>query len=126
MDKASGTPDDFATLLAEKNERICMCEEEIKAQALMIQKLKHQLAGHRQHRFGQKSEGLDQLGLQLAEDEGIAAALASDETDDVPSVDEKATPKRKALPANLPRREEVLSPGDICSCGVLCVPSRRM
>ena len=117
MDHVSATPDNYATLLAEKNERISMCEAEIKAQALMIQKLKHQLAGHRQHRFGQKSEALDQLGLQLAEDEEIAAALTSDETDDVPSVDEKTPPKRKPLPANLLRHEEVLSPGDTCSCG---------
>ncbi|MGB0853067.1 MAG: IS66 family transposase [Pikeienuella sp.] len=95
-----------------------MCEAEIKAQALMIQKLKHQLAGHRQHRFGQKSEGLDQLGLQLAEEEEIAAAVsAPDSVDAASTVDEKATPKRKPLPANLPRHEEVLSPGDTCSCG---------
>lgn len=118
MDHALGTPDNYAALLAEKNERISMCEAEIKAQALMIQKLKHQLAGHRQHRFGQKSEGLDQLGLQLVEEEEIAAAVSAPDAVDAASiVGETATPKRRPLPANLPRHEEVLSPGDTCSCG---------
>jgi hypothetical protein len=32
----------------------------VKAQALKIAKLEHQLAGHRQHRFGSKSETSDQ------------------------------------------------------------------
>ena len=36
-----------------------------KAQALYIEKLKHQLAGHQKHRFGSKSESSDQLNLQL-------------------------------------------------------------
>ncbi len=34
---------------------------EVKSQALLIEKLKHQLAGHNRHRFGSKSESLDQL-----------------------------------------------------------------
>lgn len=36
-----------------------------KTQALQIEKLKHQLAGHQRHRFGSKSESADQLNLQL-------------------------------------------------------------
>lgn len=46
-----------------------------KAQALEIEKLKHQLAGHNRHRFRSKSESADQLNLQLRlEEKGTAAA----------------------------------------------------
>ena len=41
---------------------------EVKAQALMIEKLQHQLHGANRHRFGSKSEGMDQLRL-FAENE---------------------------------------------------------
>jgi len=39
--------------------------ELVKSQALQIEKLKHELAGHRRHRFGTKSEALEQLELAL-------------------------------------------------------------
>jgi transposase len=39
----------------------------VKAQALKIAKLEHQLAGHNRHRFGSKSETMDQLQLKLEE-----------------------------------------------------------
>ncbi len=55
----------------------------VKAQALRIAKLEHQLAGLRRHRFGSISESLDQLQLQLRlEDEEIAAALAGEAAGD--------------------------------------------
>ena len=54
---------------------------EVKAQALMIEKLQHQLHGANRHRFGSKSEGMDQLQL-FAENEEIAeAAVKAAETD---------------------------------------------
>ena len=43
---------------------------EVKAQALMIEKLQHQLHGANRHRFGSKSEGMDQLQL-FAENEEL-------------------------------------------------------
>ena len=53
-----------------------------KAQALEIEKLKHQLAGHNRHRFGSKSESADQLNLQLRlEEEETAAARITAEED---------------------------------------------
>ena len=53
---------------------------EVKAQALMIEKLQHQLHGANRHRFGSKSEGMDQLQL-FAENEEIAeAAVKAAET----------------------------------------------
>ena len=36
-----------------------------KSQALQIEKLKHQSAGHQPHRFGSKLESADQLNLQF-------------------------------------------------------------
>ena len=90
----------------------------VKSQALRIAKLEHQLAGMRRHRFGSRSESLDQLELTLEEEE-IAAAKAAppdppSDTDDAA----KEKPKRKPLPANLPREEQLLSPGDECGdCG---------
>jgi len=89
-----------------------------KAQALEIEKLKHQLSGHKKHRFGSKSEAADQLNLQLQleEEETAAARTASgEETDD--KAEPKSKPKRKPLPPELPRNEEILSPGETCKCG---------
>jgi transposase len=69
----------------------------VKTQALRIAKLEHQLAGHRRHRFGSKSETMDQLQLRLEEEE---IAVAQPEP-----------------PTQRPRNEEVLSPGEACACG---------
>ena len=43
---------------------------EVKSQALLIEKLKHQLAGQNRHRFGVRSKSLDQLNLTFEENEG--------------------------------------------------------
>ena len=45
----------------------------VKAQALKIAKLEHQLSGHNRHRFGSRSESMDQLQLKLEEEETAAA-----------------------------------------------------
>jgi len=90
----------------------------VKSQALRIAKLKCQLAGLRRHRFGSTSESLDQLQLGL-EDEEIAAAQA-DKTSPPsdPTATPKGVPKRKPLPAHLPRQETLISAGDACAaCG---------
>jgi transposase len=92
-----------------------------KSQALKIEKLEHQLAGHRKARFGSKSESSDQLALDLEEDRAIAAAVADQGTE--PSPAENDTPdkrqySRTPLPGHLERQTEILSPGDTCaSCG---------
>jgi len=87
----------------------------VKSQALRIAKLEHQLAGHRRHRFGSKTETMDQLQLRLEEEE-IAVAQVEPPAQRQ-AVEAKAKPKRKPLPAGLPRHEEVLSPGAACACG---------
>jgi transposase len=89
--------------------------ELVKSQALRIAKLEHQLAGHRRHRFGSSSETMDQLQLRLEEEEIAAAKTVPPVRNDTAAP--KARPKRKPLPANLPRNEEVLSPGAACACG---------
>ena len=87
----------------------------VKSQALKIAKLEHQLAGHRRQRFGSKSETMDQLQLRLEEEEIAASKTMAPVQND--NAEPKAKPKRKPLPAELPRNEEVLSPGEACACG---------
>ena len=84
-----------------------------KASSLEIEKLKHQLKGRQRHRFGSKSESADQLNLelQLEEEETSAARTAPSD------LEGEQKPKRKPLPSNLPRNEEVLTPGEHCTCG---------
>ncbi len=89
----------------------------VKAQALRIAKLEHQLAGHKRHRFGSKSESLDQLQLRLEEEETAAAQVASADVPDGDAEGQKAKPKRKPLPPELPRIDQVLTPGEACTCG---------
>ena len=117
LDDADKLPDDPSVLKG----LVSLLASEVKSQAVLIEKLKHQLAGMRQHRFGSRSEVLDQLALTL-EDEEIAAAAQEPAQDDA-NTDQAATPpkgkpKRKPLPGHLPRNETTLSPGDACGeCG---------
>lgn len=84
---------------------------------VLIEKLKHQLAGLLRHRFGTSSEALDQLELTLEETEISSAAVPVDQPIAVPSP-EKDQPKRRPLPDHLPRNEEVLSPVEVFGrCG---------
>ena len=94
--------------------------DEVKSQALLIEKLKHQLAGQNRHRFGTRSESLEQLNLTFEEDEAIAEA-AEDQAKPVQPPSEDKAPRQhssKPLPDHLDRHEEVLSPGEDCTrCG---------
>ena len=114
-------PEDVAklqTMLAVRDEELVARDAEIRVRDLLIEKLKHQLAGMRRHRFGASSETLDQLALSLEEQE-IAAAAAVPETqqqDHTKAPRDK--PKRKPLPDHLPRHEQHLSIGEVCGdCG---------
>ena len=90
---------------------------EVKAQAILIEKLRHQLAGHRAHRFGASSETAEQLHLALETSEIAAAAMTARMK--LPDVDEKDKPKRRPIPDHLPRMEVELTPSaDACAdCG---------
>jgi transposase len=91
---------------------------ELKNRDMLIQKLRHQVAGQNTHRFGSKAEGLDQLQLRLEDDEVAEAASAPLELPTEVDADTKAKPKRKPLPDHLPRVEQVLSLDDACTdCG---------
>ena len=117
LEEAHALPDDIAALkamvLASRAE-LAARDSELRNRDLLIEKLKHQLAGLRRQRFGTASETLDQLELGLEDEEiGRAADTIPD-----PPPDTKRQPKRRPLPDHLPREETHLTPGDRCSaCG---------
>ncbi len=105
-DAVDNLPDDVAELRAM-----------VRYRDLLIEKLKHQLAGLRRHRFGSSSEALDQLELTLEEAEIAAGAEPIGPSSADPAL-AKEQPKRRPLPDHLPRNEQVLLPGEACSrCG---------
>lgn len=109
-------PDDTAELKG----LVGSLANEVKSLTLLNEKLKHQLAGAKQQRFGASSEALDQLQLQLEEEEVAQATDLSPAEDPEPAIPSEAKdkPKRKPLPDNLPRQDHLLSVGDECSdCG---------
>ncbi|WGI21224.1 IS66 family transposase [Amylibacter sp. IMCC11727] len=91
---------------------------ELKNRDLLIEKLRHQVAGQNSHRFGSKAEGIDQLQLRLEDEEVAQAVIAPNAPPEQPAAHAKIKPKRKPLPDHLPRVERVLSVGDDCAeCG---------
>ncbi|MDF3907825.1 IS66 family transposase, partial [Paracoccus sp. AS002] len=90
---------------------------EVKAQAILIEKLRHQLAGHRAHRFGAASETAEQPQLALETSEIAAAAMTARMK--LPDIEEKDKPRRRPIPGHIPRMEVELAPGtDACAdCG---------
>ena len=91
---------------------------EVKARALMIGKLQHQLHGANRHRFGSKSEGMDQLQLFAGNEEIAEAAVKAADTAPAEPIELKEKPGRKPLPDHLERIGQVLSVGEDCpGCG---------
>lgn len=91
-------PDELRTVSAQMLQHI-------QSQAYQIEKLKAELHGHRKARFGAKSEGMDQLALDLSEDDEIARAAEDQLTEQSP-INEEAPPNkrqhsRKPLPDHL-------------------------
>jgi len=114
LDGLKTLPDDAAELKA----LVGLLGNELKSRDILIEKLKHQLAGHKRHRFGSNSESLDQLRMSFGEDEAIAEAAAEQSA----ATDNNQKPKRrhsrKPLPGHLQRNDTVLSPGEACEqCG---------
>ena len=110
LDEAQALPDDIAALKA----MVLASQAELRNRDLLIEKLKHQLAGLRRQRFGATSEALDQLELGIEDEEIAQAAEAVPE----PMPGTKRQPKRCPLPGHLPREETVLAPGERCAdCG---------
>ena len=113
LDEPAILPEDPAELRAFTARLIAA----VKAQAILIEKLRHQLAGHRAHRFGASSETAEQLQLALETSEIAAAAMTARMK--LPDVDEKDKPKRRPIPDHIPRMEVELTPSaDACAdCG---------
>ena len=112
LDARDELPDDTAELRA----LVLSHRAEIRSRDVLIEKLKHQLAGMRRDRFGASSEALDQLELVL---EGEEIAHAAETTPEPPAPTEpKVRPKRKPLPKHLPRTDQVIEPAATCTtCG---------
>jgi transposase len=119
-------PDDVETLkamlLAERSARLAEARE----QALLIEKLRHQIAKLRHERFGQSAERralLDQLELQLFELEEDTAQAETAERIEKVTVQpfERRKPARRPLPDHLPRERVVYPVPTACPCcgGVL-------
>jgi|TARA_B100000315_G_scaffold140717_1_gene129781 transposase len=114
LDDAQKLPNDPVALKG----LVASLASELKSRDILIEKLKHQLAGLRRDRFGSRSESLDQLELTLEEEEIAQAAEAPAQPDTAPPTDQKRRPKRRPLPGHLPRNETVLAAGEACaSCG---------
>ena len=113
LDVAKSLPDDPAELRA----FTALLLAEVKSQAVLIAKLRHQLVGQRAHRFGPSSETSEQLQLALEMSEIAIAALTArlHLPEDAP-VDK---PKRKPIPDHIPRVEVELVPGgtECAQCG---------
>ena len=113
LDKTLTLPDDPEELRSVTARLLA----EVKAQAILIEKLRHQLAGHRAHRFGASSETAEQLQLALETSEIAAAAMTARMK--LPDIEEKDKPKRRSIPDHVPRMEVELTPStDTCAdCG---------
>jgi transposase len=83
---------------------------EVKLQAVLIEKLRHQLAGHRHHRFGSSSESIEQLQLALETSEISVAKMTAKLR--LPDEEPKDKPKRRPIPDHIPRMEVELTTGD--------------
>jgi hypothetical protein len=121
LDDIKKLPDDppaLKALIASMASELTNRDAELKSRDVLIEKLKHQLAGLRRHQFGSRSESLDQLELTLEEQEIARAAECPPPEPSSDDVDEKRQPKRRPLPDHLPRNETVLGIGKDCaSCG---------
>jgi transposase len=106
-------PNDVAALrafIALQDQKLMTFEVEIKECDYRIEKLLHEFAGLRRHRFGSGSEAIDQLELTLEESEITRA-------EETPPSDDEATnqtpagkrkPRRNPLPGHLHYNDQVL------------------
>lgn len=101
---------------------------EVKAQAMLIEKLRHQIAGHRSWRYGASSEASAQLQLTLESSELAAAAMtarlglseeAGASAEEAAGGDAKAKPVRRPIPDHVPRNRIEITPasGNCEGCG---------
>jgi len=109
-------PDDIAELKA----MVLASRAELHGRDLLIEKLKHQLAGLRRHQFGARSESLDQLELTLEAEEIAQAAEQPPATDDTAPQGSATVPDdTKGKPKRAPCRT-------ICRATRRCCPPARL
>ncbi|MGR3733171.1 transposase [Pseudophaeobacter sp.] len=114
----SNSPDIIPSEPAELREFTVGLLAELKNRDLLIEKLRHKVAGQNTHRFGSKAEGIDQLQLRLEDEDVAEATTAPPEHAENAGDDTKVKPKRRLLPYQLPCVEQLLSVGDACTdCG---------
>lgn len=112
MAEAMTLPEDYGEL----KEFTTQLLAEIKAQAMLIEKLRHQVAGQKAWRYGSTSEQTKQLMLALEASEVAEAAMTAKMK--LPSDEPKDKPKRRPIPDYIPRNNiELLPPKDHCKCG---------
>ena len=105
---------------AELKALVALLGNEVKAQALLIEKLKHPLAVINRQRFGTRSESLYQLNMVFSEDRQIAeaAGVPVDTAEAATETSAGRQHSRKSLPEHLVRHDQVLAPGSSCRrCG---------
>lgn len=90
---------------------------EVKSQAMLTEKLRHQQAGHRNHRFGSLSDSIEQLQLALETSEIAVAKMTAKLR--LPDEEPKDKPNRRPIPDHIPRMEVELTTGDddCAQCG---------
>lgn len=99
-------------------EMVSLLKGELKNRDILIEKLRHELTGHKRHRFGSSGESLDQLQLTFEEEEEIAKAAEEPVETETPEPRDKRSHNRKPLPDHLERHEQTLSVEGNCSaCG---------
>jgi len=113
LDVAKSLPEDPEELRA----FTALLLAEVRSQAVLIEKLRHQLAVHRSHRFGTSSESIEQLQLALENGEIATAAMTARLR--LPDEEPKDKPKRRPIPDHIPRQEIELTTGDdaCADCG---------
>ena len=113
MDVAKSLPEDPGELRA----FTALLLAEVRSQATLIEKLRHQLAGLRSHRYGSSSEAIEQLQLALETSEVATAAMTARLR--LPDEEPKSKPKRRPIPDHIPRQHIELTTGDeaCAECG---------
>ena len=118
--EAVSLPDNYRELRVFTNQLM----GEIKAQAMLIEKLRHQLAGQKAWRYGSTSEQTKQLMLALEASELAEAAMTAklrlpdEDLGDDQDGAQPRKPKRKPIPDHIPRNHvELLPLRDHCDCG---------
>ncbi|WP_227271016.1 IS66 family transposase [Roseobacter weihaiensis] len=121
LDEALTIPDDSDDLRSFAVQLVA----EVKAQAMLIEKLRHQVAGHQAWRYGTSSEASAQLQLALETSELAAAAMTAqmglpeEAGASAEEAEVKAKPVRRPIPDHVPRNEVEIAPSsDSCgACG---------